>query len=228
MKMRSFLLLCVVTICAISVSAQHGKDKKKQPPPPPSAGYGSLSLRASDWGTLSTPQRYAVGNDATGALTFPFLAPPSSMGYLYRGPLSKTIAGQFEVSMRVSVTGSSVVVKTPEAGNTCDSPATARLFFWAHGQSWADYDRWWSNPIASPLVDGTFAMSVQIQPNLWSSVNGRFGNDPVAQAGWASAVTNVTGVGLTFGGGCFFGHGASLEGQGSATFALLSFAVKPS
>jgi hypothetical protein len=56
----------------------------------------------------------------------------------------------------------------------------------------------------------------------WSDFYGHFGNDPAFSGGFAAAVSNVTEIGLSFGGGCFFESGV---GAPDATFTLTSFTV---
>ena len=100
-----------------------------------------------------------------------------------------------------------------------------RPFIWAHQNSPGDFDRWWSNPIAFELSAGSATITVPLAPDQWSSVNGKVGNaDAGALAGFQSALKAVSSLGLTFGGGCFFGHGVDVSG-GTARFVLLKYEV---
>jgi hypothetical protein len=84
----------------------------------------------------------------------------------------------------------------------------------------------WSNPIAQPLAVGRRTLTVPVAPSQWSSVLGKVGNvDGVARAGFESAVRNVSSLGLTFGGGCFFGHGVNVQG-GTARFVLVNYEIR--
>jgi hypothetical protein len=56
----------------------------------------------------------------------------------------------------------------------------------------------------------------------WSDFYGHFGNDPAYAAGFNAAVANVTEIGLSFGGGCFFENGVGTT-DGSGTFTLNSY-----
>jgi hypothetical protein len=58
----------------------------------------------------------------------------------------------------------------------------------------------------------------------WSDFFGHFGNEPAFSAGFTAAVSNVTTIGLSFGGGCFFENGVGTT-DGSGTFTLDSFKV---
>src|SRR5262249_14936186 len=113
-----------------------------------------------------------------------------------------------------------------EASNTCAVPATIRPFFWAHDNGEGEFDRWWSNPLGYVLAPGLRTMHVQVSPDRWSSVFGKMGNaDTAALEGFHSGARNVSRLGLTFGGGCFFGHGVVVQG-GSARFELLAYLVQ--
>jgi hypothetical protein len=65
-----------------------------------------------------------------------------------------------------------------------------------------------------------------LQAGNWSSVNGRFGNENAeTRFGVEKALLNVTRLGLTFGGGCSFGHGIRVS-AGAASFALAEYAIR--
>jgi hypothetical protein len=56
-------------------------------------------------------------------------------------------------------------------------------------------------------------------------VYGKSGDDDAtALAGFQDALGNLGRVGMTFGGGCFFGHGVNVSG-GTARFALISYTI---
>ena len=64
-----------------------------------------------------------------------------------------------------------------------------------------------------------------LTPDRWSSVLGKFGNyDAASLAGFSAALQNVSSLGLTFGGGCFFGHGVNVS-NGTARFILSEYSV---
>ncbi len=88
----------------------------------------------------------------------------------------------------------------------------------------AYWQLWWANPVSYTLANGLITLSVPLTGDQWSSVFGAFGSDPAAAAAFADSLANVNGIGVTFGGGCFFGHGVNVSG-GPATFQLLSYSV---
>ena len=86
---------------------------------------------------------------------------------------------------------------------------------------------WWSNPTAIDLntVNGSATLpTVPLTGDLWSDYNGHFGNNPTYAAGFDAAVSHVTMIGLSFGGGCGFENGVGTT-DGSGTFTLNSFTV---
>ncbi len=115
-------------------------------------------------------------------------------------------------------------------GNTCVAPATVRFFIQEAGDDWSGngafaYYRWWSTQ-AIPLQLGTFTLTVPLIPGDWSSVMGAQGDSsPAATAGFNQALASAQAIGMTFGGGCFYGHGVDLTG-GSATFTVDGFTVQ--
>jgi hypothetical protein len=92
----------------------------------------------------------------------------------------------------------------------------ARLFFQSPGFAFTNF--WWStdpNSITLTPVGGTFHLSVSLtDPSQWSDFNGKNGATEVT--GFNDAVSKVSTVGLSFGGGCFFENGVTIT-SGSAT-----------
>ena len=67
----------------------------------------------------------------------------------------------------------------------------------------------------SPPAPNT--ITVPLTADAWSSVNGKVGNaDPETKFAFDKALLNVSRFGVTFGGGCSFGHGVNVRG-GTAT-----------
>src|SRR5262249_31181950 len=108
------------------------------------AAQTSLSLRSSDWDTISNPPAFALRNDAAGALVFDF--PDSgSINYLYNLHPSCAIAGTLSLSLQITTAGSVLFNYTTDPANTCATPASVRPFIWANRNGDGDFDRWWSN-----------------------------------------------------------------------------------
>jgi hypothetical protein len=181
-----------------------------------------LSLRTNAWTTISDPMPFPLANDASGHLIFDFPT-TGSMNYLDNVEPPKAITGPLSVSLAIQTAGLVVFNYMTEPFNTCATPGSVRPFFWSNRDGNGEFDRWWSNPTAYPLAGGTGTLTVPLTPDRWSSVFGKAGNaDASARAGFDRALTNVSSLGLTFGGGCFFGHGVNVSG-GSARFVLMEY-----
>lgn len=109
--------------------------------------------------------------------------------------------------------------------NPCVYPANTRLFFQTSNAGGFDETHyWWSNPSSMVLANGTFTVTATVSGAGWSDFYGHFGSDPSYSAGFAAAAANVTSIGLSFGGGCFFENGVGTS-DGSGIFTLTSFSV---
>lgn len=165
--------------------------------------------------------------------TFPFPATPDVALLVtdhgsYKGTLLGDLTGK-TLSARVSDSGGPFTyygANTP--GNPCAGTATVRFYFQTKSPaSFAETDYWWSNPLSLPLNGLTTptTMSAPLTPANWSDYNGHFGSDPTYTAAFEAAVKNVTSIGLSFGGGCFFENGVGAPNGGS--FTLWSFSTSP-
>ena len=106
--------------------------------------------------------------------------------------------------------------------NPCGTPASTRLFFQTdNGGGFQFTHYWWSNPESAVLSNGTFTLTATVAPAEWSDWDGQ--NGAARPAGFADAASNVTTIGLSFGGGCFFENGVGTDGSG--TFTLDNFNV---
>jgi len=106
--------------------------------------------------------------------------------------------------------------------NPCGTPANTRLYFEtsnAGGFAYTNY--WWSNPSSAVLANGTWTVTAPLTGGSWSDWNGQDGI--TESAGFAKAVKNVTAIGLSFGGGCFFENGVgTADGSGKLTLSSYS------
>jgi hypothetical protein len=132
-----------------------------------------------------------------------------------------TVSATFEIS---GATSPFIYFGEPSCGNTI---STVRLFFQtSNAGGFNETHYWWSNPLSAVLANtgGTITLTASLNdPGAWSDFFGHFGNDP-AFPGFFDAVSNVTTIGLSFGGGCFFENGVGTT-DGSGTFTLDSFIV---
>jgi hypothetical protein len=124
--------------------------------------------------------------------------------------------------------GASFAFHTQSQNTGCPTPAHVRFLLQvANDNLTTPTWRWWSNPMAIDLPkaaasEAPVTLSVPITPDQWSDVNGQLGT---AQPAAFAVVTSVPAiVGMTFGGGCFFGHGVYAVG-GGASFEAQSFTL---
>ncbi|HYM96195.1 MAG TPA: hypothetical protein VET26_02745 [Candidatus Sulfotelmatobacter sp.] len=133
----------------------------------------------------------------------------------------KTITATFEIS---GANTPFIYFGEPSCGT---NNSTVRLFFLTSNAGGFDETHyWWSNPTSFVLSNTSSAITLTASlgdPSSWSDFFGHFGDDP-GFPGFTNAVSNVTTIGLSFGGGCFFENGVGTV-DGSGTFTLDSFDV---
>ena len=201
-------------------AAASGSPTSPTPPPTPL----TLSLQTSGWQTLGSPDPYPLSND-NAALALDFPNSGGSINYLFASRAVREIRGTLVVSLRVDTTGPVVFEFLSEPSN-CGIPASVRPMIWANGNGSSANDRWWSNPRSYALASGAATVSVPISSESWSNVNGTYGNASTAVGiEFSRAVRNVSSLGLTFGGGCSFGHGVFVR-NGTARLTLTEFAIR--
>jgi len=185
----------------------------------------TVNLQRDLWQTISDPDPFPLASNSSAHLVFDFPS-SGSMRYLYTPSTLAVLRGTVAVTLRVTTAGPVLFNSLDTVTGACSIPPSVRPFFWANENGNGVYDRWWSNPRAFSLADGAATVAVPLQPEFWSSVNGRFGNlDSATRYGFATAILNVTRLGLTFGGGCSFGHGINVS-AGRAEFALTEYAIR--
>ena len=123
--------------------------------------------------------------------------------------------------------------KLGDATNVCTTPAQVVLYFQRQGDK-GDLDhygyRWWFTPTqANQLLSNASGEEVTItapfDPAAWSNVVGYYGNANEDNTRYFNdAIKEMGHVGLTFGGGCFYGHGVRVN-VGNAKFTLVKFSV---
>jgi hypothetical protein len=193
-------------------------------PTEPSPTPLTVSLQSSQWETISNPSPFPLSNQGS-ALTFDFPS-EGSMHYLYTTSALPQIHGTLVVTLSVATSGPVIFNSLDTQSANCTLPSAVRPFLWANENGDGAYDRWWSNPRSFTLAAGTATLTVPLQPANWSSVFGVFGDvNPSTRFHFEKALLNVTRLGLTFGGGCSFGHGINIRG-GSAMFSLTDYRIQ--
>lgn len=217
--MRRSLPALTLLLVAASVACSSPTAPSSEPPTPL-----TVSLQGDLWQTISTPSPYPLMNEGSG-LEFEFPS-TGSVNYLYTSSPLAAIRGTLVATVRVITTGPVLFTSLDPVTASCSIQPSVRPFFWANENGDGSYDRWWSNPRAFALTDGGATIEVPLRPEFWSSVNGRVGNvDSSTSYQFEKALLNVTRLGLTFGGGCSFGHGIRVQG-GAAQFRLTGLAVR--
>jgi len=190
---------------------------------------------SSDWKVgYYTPSGQALSMSSTspggGIASFDFTNQPdtallvtthgASKGTFLGDLRGKTITATFEIN---NATGAFTYWGEGTADNPCIYPANTRLFFQTdNGGGFAYTHYWWSNPENQVLANGHFTLTATVEPAEWSDWNGQPG--PTQAAGFDDAASNVTVIGFSFGGGCFFENGVGTT-DGSGTFTLDSLSI---
>jgi len=155
-----------------------------------------------------------------GAFTFP--SSSGVAGYFYTKPPATIAQGQ-TVTLVYSIDGN-----TPQWGvhdPTDVPPATMHLFLWRASDDlscngvMASYRFWAPSGVTLKLGDGQTLTSV-LDSSVWTNCYGQHD-----ASGFAGALENAMGIGFTFGGKNFFGHGVYLT-SGSATFKVNRYTVR--
>lgn len=197
----------------------HGKPAPAPTPtptPPPTNGL---------W--VPTFQTIPLLANAPEGFSFDMPAYPAHVGYITRGivgPIAEYIKATVEL---VATSGTPEYSFQTESFNTCPTPpANMRVFIERAGDrmindpAYADY-RWWAD-LAFGFVLATTRMDlyVPLKPENFKNVLGATGVEHLN--GFQAALANVSAVGVTFGGGCFDGHGVFVK-NGTARFTLSGF-----
>lgn len=211
----------------------------------------SLSLNSHSWNVTGWKVRAAdlsqagssnirLSNAVDGSLVFDFPVDSGrstfqTVNYLYT-KYTAPLGSQLTYALAITSTGAPVFQWKTEAGNNCDSaiqfcaPAAARPYFessykgtCASGQISVWCNRWWSANSYYVLTPGLVTLVILLDPAQWSTVNGSTGVQEIAA--WNYALQNPTQIGITFGGGYFFGHGVYVTG-GTAQFQLQQLSVQ--
>jgi hypothetical protein len=113
-----------------------------------------------------------------------------------------------------------------QSWNPCGTPASVRLYFQGNTNGPFAYSKyWWSNPSSDTLaniVGNTITLTVPVDTADWSNWGGQLASTVPTE--FAAAAADVSGIGLSYGGGCFFANGGGLT-SGTASFTLTSYSV---
>lgn len=125
---------------------------------------------------------------------------------------------------RIDTSGDPTFQFALKPDNVCPGAAEVRVYMQRRGDdmtaAMAAY-RWFSRPTIALVGPGQFELTVPLDATQWIDVLGRSGD----HAAFAAARADLQAVGLTFGGGCFAGHGVNID-KGSAIFTLTEFGAR--
>lgn len=126
----------------------------------------------------------------------------------------------------VTATGTPWFDFRTNSNNTCNLPAAGqapvsyvRLMIWIAPNLSNPTYRYWSTVGVKQISPGTFHIEANLDPALWTDVYGKTGSSN--PAAWDYIMQRANAVGVTFGGGCFYGHGVFVDkGSGTAKFRV--------
>jgi hypothetical protein len=142
----------------------------------------------------------------------------------------RSLSGDDAISISLSMTADdkTEIFWHTQPSNTCKTPASVRPFFdgWYQGPYEPTYD-WWSSTASYALAPGSASLQAALTPSQWSDENGHTASYNQATIdGFDFSMKTTQSIGLSFGGGCFYGHGVSTI-AGNARFELHAFQPAP-
>ena len=187
----------------------------------------SVSMNAGAWSFSYSPTMPAHPSPHPDGWSFDFPA-QDGVHYLVQ-PVTGYVSGTVRAAFRIETTGTPFFDWRTNPNNTCDTAASVRLYLQRRGDDFTaakEFFRWWSNPVSYTLAQGAAKLVAPLNAAQWSSVLGKRGTDSAAATqGFEAAIADLGNVGMTFGGGCFFGHGVFVTG-GTARFIATGYAVR--
>jgi hypothetical protein len=187
---------------------------------------GASAAEASPW-QLADGSAQKAG---TGIANFQFNKPDNTRllytdkdGTLLGNDLGKPITATYTIQ---DVTGAFTYYGEGTSSNPCNTtPASLRVYFESipPGTKFAYTNYWWADlsTASAVLANGPGTLTITVDPSqAWSDWNGQPSSANAAT--FDAAAGNVTAIGLSFGGGCFFENGVGTT-DGSGTFTLNTF-----
>ncbi len=218
-----YVVTAIVGFILVSCS-DHGV--APAPPAPNNKSAGELINQT--WQFQYSPNMPGAPARETGLVGWHFDFPSrDGVHYLVTGsnglvPGAQTVALEYEIT----TTGTPVFDFRTAADNTCVSPpANVSFYMQRKGDNlsgegdYANY-RFWSRPLLSVLTAGSSTLTVPLLAAQWINVWGQNNG-----TGFSQTISNLQAIGMTFGGGCFAGHGVFVTG-GTARFNAKSYLIK--
>ena len=219
--MRKVLSLGAAALLVLTLVAPVAADDFSQ---------GASVNAAPDWKVYNynpSGRAYAtsVATSSSAGIGFDFLSAPNT-AFFMTGQQKDLLGNLTGKTITATFTIPATTASFMYYGTCGSTPASVRLFFEGNMTGPLDYaNYWWSNPYSATLaslVGTTVTLTVPIDPAKWSDWNGQWGT--TVPDGFAAAAADVSTIGLSFGGGCFFANGVGVS-SGSASFVLSSYSV---
>jgi hypothetical protein len=236
--MKTYLALFLLVLLA---GCSGGDSPPPPPPPPPASLIGPLSVDPAAWVhqyAVGIPPGPAAATDGKGwQFDFPvYAAQPTTLcasdptcpvvRYIVH-PTYGSLIGASSITFTADITEtlSPVYQYALKPDNNCVYDARASLYFQVYGDTGVNqYGRWWSfGDTSMVLHNGHLQITVPLTGDKWASVYGVKGDaQPVP---FASSKASVGAIGMTFGGGCFAGHGVNINGAGTSRFTAREYVI---
>ena len=200
---------------------------------------GGAANAAANWKVYNynlSNQAYAsrLATTFNTGIGFDFLSKPDTA--LFVTKQDKSLLGDLTlktITATFTINGAAGAAFTYYGAFSGGTPASVRLFFEGNTNGPFTYDTvgfskyWWSNPDSATLasvVGNTVTLTVPVDTAHWSNWGGQLASDVPTY--FAAAVSDVSMIGLSFGGGYFFANGVGMS-AGSASFVLSGYTVNP-
>ncbi len=205
--------------------------------PPPPSYPPDLDLSAGVWQVFDGANNtVSLFNDGAGSLYLDVPVEPDTtckstgscdtINYLFTTHVPTIISGMIVITLRADTTDEPVFHHT-STDPLCTNVPAVRALIWSKNQSGHDGYRWWANPHSYVLGPGAVTITIPIDPRFWSGVSGHFANENNQYLQqFQRAIEDASSLGVTFGGGCAFGHGVFMV-SGTARFTLENYEVAP-
>jgi hypothetical protein len=220
------VVLPILGLLLLAASDDNGSSRVSAP------RSATVPMNAQAWSILYSPGMPPHPTPRRGGgWYFDFPTAPNSVHYVVAA-VNMAASEYADASILVITTETPAFVYNLQPDNTCNYPAHVRFLLQESGDDLSgtngkQYFRWWSNSVAYQLASGPANLRASLTDlSQWTSVFGEKANaSAAAVVGFKQAIANLGNVGLSFGGGCFYGHGVRVSG-GGASFALTSYKIK--
>lgn len=145
-----------------------------------------------------------------------------------KGPL--TGAQSITLTVEIITTGNPAFQWNTEKHNVgCGTPAHVRVMLWKKGAGLSDsFGRWWATVNGAALnaillQPGRYSVTVPLTRENFLPVYGNAMSKKSYQK-FAETLFKLGNVAMTFGGGCYYGHGVNVWG-GTARFRLIEYTI---